>query len=188
MGACLDRVLIIADAIACGSGECRTFGHEVAPELKAVEIPGDTTASRCCCLLLQRRLLTTLRLREAGQRECIHPLRNDFGSFARITVIVPQSPEAGSYSAAVASASQSERTGSLDNLGHLLIIENVQEIVNGLVAVPRSGFDVLAQDLLLCVQNGLVDPFGQLLPCRAFSAFSKLRWRYLSASIDRQKF
>jgi hypothetical protein len=39
MGACLDRVLIIADAFAGGGGESRTFGHEVAPVLQAVEIP-----------------------------------------------------------------------------------------------------------------------------------------------------
>ena len=50
MAACLDRVLIVADAIAGGGGECRTFGHEVAPVLQAVEIPGNTTAPRAVFL------------------------------------------------------------------------------------------------------------------------------------------
>jgi hypothetical protein len=111
MGACLDRVLIIADAIA--GGESRTFGHEVAPVPQAVEVPGNTTALRSC-LLLQRRLLTELRLREPGKGKCIDPLRNDFGSFAGIAVIVLQSPEAGSYSAAVANASPQVRTSRRD--------------------------------------------------------------------------
>jgi len=47
MGACRDRVLIIADKIAGAGGECRAFNHQVAPVLQAVE-PGTRPPCGLC--------------------------------------------------------------------------------------------------------------------------------------------
>jgi hypothetical protein len=103
MGACRDRVLIIADKIAGAGGECRPFSnHQVAPVLQAVE-PGTRPPAGCVVYALAMSSLTELRLRETGrERKCMHPLRNEFGSNALIVAVLLRSSEAGSHSAAAA--------------------------------------------------------------------------------------